>query len=161
VELSPSHASTNEPLADEPEPEYRTIFSQRIVEASHIPHNAATFPPSALRALIHLAGVERSDLVGLNGPPLAASSLEDNKHLEAFGAYQEIYLRDALTVSELLWFRYPELTRATIFASLPYTGTINNVSNAVWRDEQEVGKIPHQIRGPAHLSGSPYNQHTV
>lgn len=150
MELPSSYDPDNDPTTNEPEIDFKTIFSQRIKEVERIPHNAANLPPSALRALISLANVEKSDQIGLNGPPLAAGSSESNKHLEAFGAYQEIYPRDALKVSELLWFRYPELTRATVLTCLPYTGRIDNLSNTQWRDEQEVGKIPHQVRDPEH-----------
>jgi glycogen debranching enzyme len=150
MEQPRSHNSDPDSSTDEQELDFKTLFSQHLEAVEYIPHTRAGFAPSAVKALIDLANVQKSDQIGLNGPPLAAGSSESNKHLEAFGAYQEFYPRDALKVSELLWFKYPELTKTTVLACLRYTGTVDNLPNATWLDEQEVGKIPHQVRDPEH-----------
>ena len=132
---------------DEP---YEPIFLQQIEKITHVPHTESVKPPSALEALMRLASAESSDRIGYTGPLLAAGATEHNAHLEEFGHYQEIYPRDAYVSAKLLWFKYPELTKATIRTCLPFTGNVDNLSNTEWRDEQEVGKMPHQIRDPEH-----------
>lgn len=142
--------SKGEPTESDQARTYEPILSQRIEKETLVPHVSSDSPPSAIKALLGLTSVTNSRSVGLNGPPNAASSSERNKHLAEQGHYQEIYPRDAHVVARLLWDRYPELSRSTTLTCLPYTGTIDNLSNSEWIDEQEVGMIPHQVRDPSH-----------
>lgn len=130
--------------------EYVPLFSQRIESITDIPYIPARRPPSTLKALFALANALNTKEIGHHGPVLAATSAEQNQQVAELGLYQEVYPRDAYVTARLLWDDYPSLTKATILACLPYTGTQNTLSSTEWIDEQEVGKIPHQIRSPEH-----------
>lgn len=129
---------------------YEPILSQKVTKSSIIDYVPEDSLPIVHEELKKLAGVQRTKEIGRNGPLNAAGTSERNKHLEAFGLYLEFYLRDAFVAGDLLQKVFPEITESTILASLPYNGTVDNLDNTEWIDEQESGKSPHQVRPADH-----------
>ena len=150
MERKPSTQPDRETPKDSSFDDYQPVLSQQLQEVSHVPHVPSDTLPSALKALLNLTGATTTREIGLRGPVLAASATEHNQHIGEFGHYQEVYPRDAYVSAELLWPKYPELTKATILTCLPYIGTVDTLDDTSWRDEQEIGKLPHQIRDPDH-----------
>lgn len=103
-------------------------------------------PKSALLAMRALTAVDCSADIGKNGPANASNSDEKQKGPHQ-GHYDVFFPRDAHIVARFLATDYPALTRATVIESLRHMGKVDNYSSPTHPyDEQEVGKIPHEIR---------------
>lgn len=79
-------------------------------------------------------------------PSKAATVTKKNKGVAALNLYDAFFPRDAHIVAYFLRATYPDLTKATILESLRYTGIKENLRGPGLKDEQEVGKVPHEIR---------------
>ncbi len=107
---------------------------------------------STLRAMMGLTAVDHSRLIGTNGPSNASNALK-KETLTADseqGKYDVFFPRDAHVVADILAAdRFLPLTRSTVLASLEQMGVVDNFRHSQGLlDEQEVGKIPHEIRQP-------------
>jgi len=76
----------------------------------------------------------------------AATVTKENKKIPALNLYDAFFPRDAHIVAYFLRETYPELTKATILECLRYTGVKDNLRGPGLKDEQEVGKVPHEVR---------------
>lgn len=126
---------------------FRPLDSEKLVgiESYHI-----TLPPkhlSALGALAALTAAPTSREIGLYGPSNAANARKETHDDAHQGLYSVFFSRDGHVVARFVESRYPELTKATVLASLQHLGKRNNLGIA--GDEQEFGKIPHEIRDGA------------
>ena len=106
---------------------------------------------SALQAILDLTAVGKLPEVGSNGPSYASNwSGDDDENRTAHqGLYDILFFRDAFVVAEMLFSENPQLTRATVLAAFASMGVVDNYKNPVAPfDEQEIGKIPHELRSP-------------
>ncbi|HET8884119.1 MAG TPA: hypothetical protein VFM68_01470 [Candidatus Saccharimonadales bacterium] len=104
---------------------------------------------STVEALTNLTAVKHAKDIGKSGPSNAAGSREANKDDADFNKYNVFFPRDGHVVAELIFDLHPELTRTTVIASFEKMGVIDNYTNPTKPfDEQEIGKIPHEIRSP-------------
>lgn len=102
---------------------------------------------SAIRTILHLTAAPYLSEIGEHGPSNAANTLESHQDVPGLNLYNEFYPRDGHVVALFLEEKHPALMRATVMASLPYTGIRQNLrSPDRLQDEQEVGKIPHEVR---------------
>jgi glycogen debranching enzyme len=101
---------------------------------------------SALKAILDLTNARTPSEIGLHGPSNAANALEENNDIPEQNLYNEFYPRDAHIVALFLEKKHPALTQATIMASLAHTGIRQHLRGLGLQDEQEVGKVPHEIR---------------
>lgn len=83
-------------------------------------------------------------------PSRAATVTSINKGVPAFNLYDAFFPRDAHVVAYFLRAQYPKLTKATVLECLKYTGIKDNLHSTGLKDEQEIGKVPHEIRDPLH-----------
>lgn len=105
-------------------------------------------PLSTLKAMMGLTAVSHSLDIGESGPSNASNALEveGEKH-ETQGKYDVFFPRDAHVVAGILGEWYPKLLRSTVVASFEKMGVKDNYTHPVAPyDEQEIGKIPHEIR---------------
>jgi glycogen debranching enzyme len=103
---------------------------------------------SVLKAVMGLTAVTAAREIGENGPSNAANVTDASKDKEALNLYGVFFPRDAHVVARFLAAKFPKLTRATIMESLRFTGVRDNLHSNELKDEQEVGKVPHEIRDP-------------
>lgn len=89
---------------------------------------------------------------GFTKPSKAATVTKENKGVAALNLYDALFPRDAHIVAYFLRDLHPELTKATVLECLRYTGTRDNLRGPGLKDEQEVGKVPHEIRDSTHDS---------
>lgn len=107
-------------------------------------------PISAIKAMLGLTAAMRFRDIGHNGPSNASNVIEKNPDdIEGHqGKYDVFFPRDGHVVASILE-EAPQLTRATIMASFEGMGTVDNYTNQVYPfDEQEIGKIAHEMRDP-------------
>lgn len=101
---------------------------------------------SALKAVQDLTAAQNSAEIGLHGPSNASNTSEVDKDTPELDLYSKFFPRDAHVFAQFLYEQHPALTRATVQASLAYTGIrehLRSVGNR--QDEQEIGKVPHEI----------------
>lgn len=109
---------------------------------------------STIRAMIGLTAVRKFVNIGDNGPSNASNALEKSADPEAHqGKYDVFFPRDGHVVAEILADiphpRFMRLMRATIVASFESMGVADNYQASQYPfDEQEVGKIAHEMREP-------------
>lgn len=141
--------SEREPsLPHQESPNFRRMPDEVIEDIQTVPFETPEKHVSALQAILKLTSSPRAAEIGKHGPSNAAGVLEANKDIPELNLYGKFYLRDAHVVASILNEVYPELTRATIVEALTYTGVREQLRSAGGpQDEQEVGKVPHEIRG--------------
>ncbi len=83
---------------------------------------------------------------GFTKPSRAATVTKENQGVSALNLFDAFFPRDAHIVAYFLRDSYPELTKATVLECLRYTGVKDNLRGPGLKDEQEVGKVPHEIR---------------
>ena len=100
--------------------------------------------PDALDELCKLAGVERPEEIGLNGPVVGARVSDANVGEEALRLFEVVFGRDSLTVALLVADLFPCLLEATVLHLAAFQGRQFDA-----RREEEPGRIAHEIRDPA------------
>lgn len=99
---------------------------------------------STLKEMYRLTGATNKTEVGLNGPAVAALSLETGGGSpEAQGLYGVVFGRDSLRVAIDLVDHYPQLARATLQRLAETQGINYNPAR-----EEEPGRIAHELREP-------------
>jgi glycogen debranching enzyme len=102
---------------------------------------------SALKAILDLTAATSPSEIGLHGPSNASNTSEENRNVPELNLYSEFYPRDSHVVALFLEKQHPNLTKATVLASLAYAGMREHLrSSGGLQDEQEFGKVPHEIR---------------
>ena len=99
--------------------------------------------PDALDELCKLAGVERPEEIGLNGPVVGARVSDANVGEEALRLFEVVFGRDSLTVALLVADLFPRLLEATVLHLAAFQGRQFDA-----RSEEEPGRIAHEIRDP-------------
>jgi glycogen debranching enzyme len=99
--------------------------------------------PDSLDELCKLAGVERPEEVGENGPLIAARATRANAGEAALRLFEIVYGRDSLIAALFVGDLFPVLLEATVRYLARYQGK----SYDPWREE-EPGRIAHMIREP-------------
>ncbi len=117
---------------------------QRVITVEH-PRVAPPPPqnPSALRALMRLAGVTSLADIGTHGPCLAALARPENEHVEALRLFEGVFGRDSLYMGLALHDRYPRLLKATLLRFAELQGVRTNPAS-----EEEPGRIAHWVIDP-------------
>lgn len=107
---------------------------------------------SAIEAMLKLTGVRHSKDIGTNGSSNAAYTRPQDRNNEFLDKFNHKFHRDDHVIAEFLFPQHPLLTRAAIVSSLEYMGTIDNYDNPADGpfDEQEKGKVAHEILSPDH-----------
>lgn len=108
-----------------------------------------SYPVSAVKAMLGLTSVTRFRDIGRGRPANASQALrkhrQDSEQAHQ-GKFDVFFPRDAHIVAEILGGNLL-LTRTTILASLASMGVVDNYKHPTHPfDEQEVGKIPHELR---------------
>ena len=99
--------------------------------------------PDPLAELCKLAGVERPEEIGDNGPAIASRATEANADEPALRLYEIVFGRDSLTVALILSELFPKLLEATVLHLARFQGKVDDAFR-----EEEPGRIPHEIRPP-------------
>ena len=99
--------------------------------------------PDALAALCKLAGVERPEEIGRNGPLLGSLASDANAGEPALRLFEIVYGRDSLKAASFVADLFPLLREATITYLARHQGKRFDV-----RREEEPGRIAHMIREP-------------
>ena len=109
--------------------------------------------PDPLAELCKLAGVERPEEIGRNGPVLAARVTDANAGEEALRLFEVVFGRDALTTALFVGDLFPLLREATVLHLARFQGK----GYDAW-SEEEPGRIAHEIRprDPDAVWGFPY-----
>lgn len=104
----------------------------------------------ALRTILELTAANSSPEIGLHGPSMAANTTLENKAVPEQALFSDtVYFRDAHVVASFLDQKHPNLTRATVFASIAHIGIREHMRPAGrLYDEQELGKVPHVYHDP-------------
>jgi glycogen debranching enzyme len=100
--------------------------------------------PDAVGELCKLAGVERPEEIGLNGPVVGARVSDANVGEDALRLFEVVFGRDSLTVALLVADLFPRLLEATVLHLADYQGRRFDA-----RSEEEPGRIAHEIRDPS------------
>jgi glycogen debranching enzyme len=100
--------------------------------------------PDAVGELCKLAGVERPEEIGLNGPVVGARVSDANAGEEALRLFEVVFGRDSLTVALIVADLFPRLLEATVLHLAAFQGRRFDA-----RSEEEPGRIAHEIRDPA------------
>jgi len=100
--------------------------------------------PDALGELCKLAGVERPEEIGLNGPTVGARVSEANAGQQALRLFEVVFGRDCLTVALIVADLFPRLLEATVLHLAAFQGQRFDA-----KSEEEPGRIAHEIRDPA------------
>ena len=87
---------------------------------------------------------------GFTRPCKAAGVTTVNKKIPALNLYNAFFPRDAHVVAYFLRDVHPELTDKTVLECFRYTGVKEHLRGPGLKDEQEVGKVPHEIREAEH-----------
>lgn len=114
-------------------------------------YEALERPDSTILRMVGLTAVRRFEEIGKNGPSNAASVLQEKEARAHQGKYNAFFPRDGHVVADILGDvpRLTRIMRTTILASLEGMGTVDNYKNPHYPfDEQEIGKIPHELRSP-------------
>jgi glycogen debranching enzyme len=99
--------------------------------------------PDPIEELCKLAGVERPEDIGRNGPVIASRATEANAGQDALRLFEVVFGRDALTAALFVGDLFPLLREATVLY-------LANSQGKEWNDwsEEEPGRIAHEIRDP-------------
>ena len=99
--------------------------------------------PDPLAELCRLAGVERPEEIGRNGPVIAARVTDANADEEALRLFEVVFGRDALITALFIGDLFPLLREATLRHLARFQGKRYDA-----RSEEEPGRIAHEIRTP-------------
>src|SRR5262249_33127302 len=99
--------------------------------------------PDPLEELCKLAGVERPEEIGRNGPVIAARATEANAGQDALRLFEVVFGRDALTAALFVGDLFPLLREATVLHLARLQGKEYDD-----RSEEEPGRIAHEMRDP-------------
>jgi glycogen debranching enzyme len=99
--------------------------------------------PDPLGQLCKLAGVERPEEIGDNGPVIASRATEANAGEPALRLFEIVFGRDSLTVALFVAELFPKLLEATVLHLARFQGKVFDA-----RREEEPGRIAHEIRPP-------------
>ncbi len=121
--------------------DFHLLQGETLVHLEHVPARQRNTKPSSLRELYRLTDATQASEVGLNGPTVAALGYENEVTSEHQDLYNVTFGRDSLRVALDLIDYYPKLARSTITKLAETQGTAY-----VTAQEQEPGKIPHEIR---------------
>jgi hypothetical protein len=99
--------------------------------------------PDPLEELCKLAGVERPEEVGRNGPLIAARATDANPSKAALRLFEIVYRRDSLVAALFVGDLFPLLREATVLYLAQYQGERYDA----WHEE-EPGRMAHMIRDP-------------
>ena len=147
TEKQPDFTCRPEDSIEQQTPQFSCLPNETIEEIQHVELQQPDRHMSVIKAIHSLTASRRSNEVGLNGPSNAANASETNKNVPEMNLYSRFYPRDAHVVAEILHETHPALTEATIMASLAHTGVRENLRAPHGpQDEQERGKVPHEIR---------------
>lgn len=129
-------------------PSYTSLFNEQLEELKQVEMQHPNRHMSAVKAILELTNATRTSDIGKYGPSSAAATSETNKGIAELNLFSdEFYPRDGLVIADIVYPFYPELTDATIMASVANTGVRENLRSPIGpQDEQEIGKVPHQIR---------------
>jgi glycogen debranching enzyme len=97
--------------------------------------------PDPLEQLCKLAGVERPEEIGDNGPVIASRATEANADEPALRLFEIVFGRDSLTVALIVSELFPKLLEATVLHLALFQGTVDDAFR-----EEEPGRIAHEIR---------------
>jgi glycogen debranching enzyme len=99
--------------------------------------------PDPLDELCKLAGVERPEEVGRNGPLIAARATDANAGEAALRLFEIVYGRDSLMAALFVGDLFPLLREATVL----YLAQCQGKRYDAWHEE-EPGRIAHMIWNP-------------
>ena len=99
--------------------------------------------PDPLAELCKLAGVDRPEEIGDNGPAIASRATEANADEPSLRLFEIVFGRDSLTVALILSELFPKLLEATVLHLARFQGKVDDAFK-----EEEPGRIPHEIRPP-------------
>jgi hypothetical protein len=99
--------------------------------------------PDPLDELCKLAGVERPEEVGRNGPLIAARATDANAGEAALRLFEIVYGRDSLMAAHFVGDLFPLLREATVL----YLAQCQGKRYDAWHEE-EPGRIAHMIWNP-------------
>lgn len=125
--------------------------SERIVDIVPVDFAHIEKHPSAVRAMMKLAGVERSYDIGINGPAVASRSNPENELIPSLNKYEDLFGRDSLRTASYVSDRYPQLMKSTLLELAKYQGLDNEPvpsESAVPFGQEQFGKIPHHVKDP-------------
>ena len=130
----------------------RIFPDETLLEAPTVEINLPDRHLSAIEAMINLTGVHRSKDIGTNGSSNAAYTRPQDRNNKFLDKFNHKFHRDDHVIAEFLLPYHPLLTHEAIKLSLEYMGTIDNYDNPMDGpfDEQEKGKIAHEILSPDH-----------
>lgn len=131
-------------LAPLTRPGLRLSRHEKIVSIRHNRTLATANRQRAVSPLLALVTLTH----GFTQPIRAATVTRKNRHITGLNLYDAFFPRDAHIVATFLRDTHPELTKATVLESLHYTGIKDNLRGPGLKDEQEVGKVPHEVRDP-------------
>jgi glycogen debranching enzyme len=127
----------------EREPEIVLLPGERIVSVQRLELVEPPFLRDPLRELCALAGVERADEIGENGPVVGARVSGANVDQPAMRLFEVVFGRDSLVVALMLEQLFPKLLEATVVHLGGLQGRTFDP-----RKEEEPGRIAHEIRDP-------------
>jgi glycogen debranching enzyme len=121
-------------------------LNETILDVMHFTPTMPARHLPALKSIMRLTAAPRSKEIGLHGPSNAANATEEKRDVAELNLYDVFFPRDAHVVAGFLREKHPELTKATIMESLRFTGVRENLRSTGLKDEQELWKVPHEIR---------------
>jgi glycogen debranching enzyme len=116
-------------------PTQKVVFVKNFVPKPH--HRK----PSSLREIYRLVDAKGFADVGLHGPVMASTSLEEGETEKSFRRYEALFGRDSLRVAMDLVDKYPKLAHATVVKLAELQGYKNDLAS-----EEEPGRIIHESR---------------
>lgn len=130
---------------------YRLQPDETLLEV----HEIEITPPerhlSTIDALTTLTKVKYLKDIGTRGPANAAATRPEDRNNHDLDKFNHAFPRDAHVMAGFVFEYHPHLTEATVIISLEKTGITNNYDNPVGNlDEQEVGKVPHELLDAGH-----------
>lgn len=133
---------------------YRLQPDETLLNVCDVKITLPTRPLSTIEAMLALTGyVKHPKDIGTNGPALAAAALETDKNNPDLNHYNHVFPRDAHVIAYFNFEHHPLLTAATVDVSLANMGILDNYDDPQGLfDEQEIGKIPHELLDPNHLT---------
>ena len=123
--------------------EIRLLPGERLARVQELDLVDPPAMPDPLTELCKLAGVERPEEIGDNGPAIASRATAANADEPALRLFEIVFGRDSLTVALILSELFPKLLEATVLHLARFQGTVDDAFK-----EEEPGRIPHEIRPP-------------
>ena len=121
----------------------KLLPGERIASVQELDLADPTAMPDAVEELCKLAGVDRPEEIGDNGPVVAARATEANKGHEAVRLFEVVFGRDSITVALMVAELFPKLLETTVRYHAGIQGTRDDA-----RSEEEPGRIAHEVRDP-------------